>query len=113
MIKPINQLISNYCITFCIIFFSGEAKLSYLVPRDPSIKCWEDRVKLAGPLTTNMVKHDIDALQESVNERLKVYLRIKPSDDDIHSYTVLNNTLEVEAPKDKKLAKDVDKLVHK
>ncbi|KAL0276435.1 UNVERIFIED_CONTAM: hypothetical protein PYX00_004014 [Menopon gallinae] len=91
----------------------SEAKLSYLVPRDPSIKCWEDRVKLQGPLTTNMVKHDIDALEESVNEKLKVYLRIKPYEDDVHPYTVFSNTLEVEAPKDKKLTKDVGKLVHK
>lgn len=85
------------------------------MPRDPSIKCWNDRVKLSAPWT----KAIMDDLEEEVSDdKLKVFLRLKPSTGVNTSYTIINNTtLETEALKEsvsyKNVSNGVGKLVHK
>lgn len=99
----------------CIISGERLENLSYLVPRDPSIKCWSDRVKLSAPWTKNLMD---EIEKELADDKLKVYLRLKPSTGIGKFYNVINSTtLETEAPKEsvsyKNVANGVGKLVHK
>lgn len=112
-------LISCLVIFYLKKSFSVGENVSYLVPRDPSITCWDDRLKLSSPCPKNLAfqlgKEDVE---ETIGDKIKIYLRIKPSTSSESPYTVINSTtLQTEAPKEsvsyKNVTNGVGKLIHK
>ncbi|EEB20030.1 rabkinesin-6, putative [Pediculus humanus corporis] len=93
--------------------------ISYLVPRYPSIQCWDDRIKLSGPRSKNLIDLESEEFTETMGDKIKVFLRLKPSTSNVESiYTVLSSTaLQTEAPKEsvsyKNVTNGVGKLIHK
>lgn len=88
-----------------------------MVPRDPSIQCWQDRVKLSGPRDKNLIQLGLDEFEETMGDKIKVYLRLKSCSVD-NAFTILSSTtLQTEAPKEsvsyKNVTNGVGKLIHK